>query len=658
MYLYHFLYEIVMAKNIISVDWKAFSGAAHKRRMLHLKPNVDGIFLCPVINCLHVGFKSQRGLRKHIESRHSWYFYFDEQPKMMREEIIHKGMVKMKQTTHKVPAFSLEDGVGKLFLQWLTTACGGGKSKKEAIQIGRRAMKFLMASLGETEVERYVKEEYVDCCLGSPSVVITFMQTITENWGLTSSAALNYLKSMCDLLDFRKANGVSDAVLRSFTVTEVYLRRGKENLAKKKRLQYSRNLDLETLIARDSWATIEEMEAVIPYHTPKFKDVLEKCINKDTRPTLSEFAFATRFIATFLFLRVKCSRPMTYQYITLDMIEKAKSNGGFIDQTLFKTHEKYTFDTLIIDDNVMKILQGYIDTIRPLLNPTCDYLLVSTTGNQYNSFTSAMTLLVKEAIGKYINPTRYRQIVETESAEKLDPAEREIISKDQKHSSDVAKLCYRKQLSRDVATRGKQCMAKIVGEARTETTEQLANIISDINKNSMEFDQSVIDKARNILQPIVVGDTITPVADKLCGETSNTTMLLHNDVNSFEPDVNPEQIDVMITGSRSGEYKGSRKAKIASVTPCSSSSQVKAITNDVEVKKEEAQQQLRSSGKSKRFTLDEDRYLNLGMEKYGKGSWSLILNDSNFNFHSSRSRDSLRMRAETLRHKKRKSNVQ
>ena len=113
-----------------------------------------------------------------------------------------------------------------------------------------------------------------------------------------------------------------------------------------------------------------------------------------------------------------------------------------------------------------------------------------------------MTLLVKEAIGKYINPTRYRQIVETGSAEKLDPDEQEIISKDQKHSSNVAKLHYRKQLSRDVATRGKQCMEKIVGDTRKETTEELANIVSEINKNSMEFDQSVINRARNVLQPI------------------------------------------------------------------------------------------------------------------------------------------------------------
>ena len=393
-----------MAKNVLSIDWQAYNGAAHKRRMLHLKPNADGIFICPVDNCLHIGFKSQRGLRKHIESRHSWFYYFDEQPKIKREEIIHTQRAKRKHTTHTFPAFFLDDGLGKLFLHWLSTPCGGGKSTKEAIQIGRRAMKFLMASLGESEVERYVKEEYVDCCLGSPSVVITFMQTITEDWGLTSSAALNYLKSMCDLLDFRKANGVSDAVLRTFTVTEVYLRRGKENLAKKKRMQYSRNLDLESLIARDSWATIAEMELVIPYHTPKFKCVLDKCINKETRPTISEFAFATRFIATFLFLRVKCSRPMTYQFITLDMIEKAKTNGGFIDQTSFKTSDTYTFDTLVIGDNEMQILQSYITTIRPLLNPICDYLLISTTGRQYNSFTSAMTLLVNEAIGNILIP--------------------------------------------------------------------------------------------------------------------------------------------------------------------------------------------------------------------------------------------------------------
>ena len=137
-----------MAKNVLSVDWKIFNGAAVKRKMLRVNANADGMFLCPVDNCLHIGFKSQRGLRKHIDTRHAWYYYFDVQPAVKREDVVHQQKVRLKQTTHKMPAFSLEDGVGKEFLVWLGTPCGGGKTDKEGTQIARRAMKFLMASLG------------------------------------------------------------------------------------------------------------------------------------------------------------------------------------------------------------------------------------------------------------------------------------------------------------------------------------------------------------------------------------------------------------------------------------------------------------------------------------------------------------------------------
>ena len=40
-------------------------------------------------------------------------------------------------------------------------------------------------------------------------------------------------------------------------------------------------------------------------------------------------------------------------------------------------------------------------------------------------------MLVHEAIGKYIHPTRYRQIVETASAERLTREEQKTISEDQ-----------------------------------------------------------------------------------------------------------------------------------------------------------------------------------------------------------------------------------
>ena len=511
-------------------------------------------------------------------------------------------------------------------------------------------MKFLMASLGETEVDTCVTEDYIDCCLGSPTVVIAFMKTLTEDWKLTSSGSLSYLKSMCDLLDFRKASGVSDAVLSSFVITEVYIRRGKMNLAKKKKVEYARNLDLETLIARDSWASISEMEKVIPYHIDRYKAIVSRSTSADQRPTRNEFAFATRFIATFLFLRVKCSRPITFQYLTLDMISKARDNGGYVDQTEFKTRDKSKFDTVILDENVLKVIDIYVNNLRPMMNPICNYLLVSTNGTQYQPFTAAMSLLVKEAIGKYINPTRYRQIIETESSEKLDHHEQDILSKDQKHSSSVAKRFYKKKLSREVAIEGKRCMDKLIGDTRTQSTEQLAQILMDIDQNTLEFDHAVVDKTKDILR----GTVSQPPTDDLFEGDAITKKTLPTTLLNQDRTYQSERDELSITRTVEREEIDS-DAPESSLTDTLSAERLSKISDDVEVKREEAEQQLPVWGKSKRFTVEEDRFLKVGLEKYGKGNWSRILNDPSYRFHPARTRDSLRMRAETCAFKIRKT---
>ena len=491
---------------MLKVDWQALNGSSVKRRILKLKCNEGGIYSCPVTSCLHVGFKSDRGLRKHIQSTHPWYYYFDEQPFINRDTVAKKDDEKHKITTHNIPAFSLLEGLGAEFLSWLSQPCGGGKSVKQGVQIGRRAMKFLMASIGASEVDKHLNEDYVDCSLGSPPIIINFLKTITEVWRISSSGALNYMNAINDLQDFRKASGVTDDVLRAFTVTEVYIRRGKENLAKKKKMEYSRNLDLERLIAKDSWATVEEMEKVIPYHSSKYQHVLKQCATKDCQPTISDLAFATRFIATFLFLRVKCSRPMTFQFITMHMLHAAKTNGGFIDQTSFKTEDSYAFDTLILSSDVIDILDSYADIVRPRLNPSCNYLVLTTNGTQYTAFGTAMSLLVHQAIGKHVNPTRYRMIIETESADRLTPPEVEALSKDQKHSSYIAKRVYQKKLSRDVAEQGKNCMNKIVGEARDIHTRQFASDLCAVIKDqrSDESVQSLIPSPQSAVSTAVI----------------------------------------------------------------------------------------------------------------------------------------------------------
>ena len=201
---------------------------------------------------------------------------------------------------------------------------------------------------------------------------------------------------------------------------------------------------------------------------------------------------------------------MTYQYITLQMVQNSKKNGGFIDQTAFKTEHQYAFDTLILSQDVLQVLDSYIDVVRPRLKPACNYLLLTTNGNQYTALGTAMSLLVHQAIDKYVNPTRYRQIIESQSAQCLTPEEMNAVSKDQKHSSYVARRIYQKQLSRDVAAQGKTCMEKIVGKEREEHTKQMADIVSELTTPASP---AMEDGAEDEIEPNDNNTTVINVED-------------------------------------------------------------------------------------------------------------------------------------------------
>ncbi|XP_028518041.1 uncharacterized protein LOC110249249 [Exaiptasia diaphana] len=170
---------------------------------------------------------------------------------------------------------------------------------------------------------------------------------------------------------------------------------------------------------------------------------------------------------------------MTYQYLTVDMVETAKSNGGFIDQKKFKTAARYGFDSLYLSDTSLQVLDAYIIQVRPLLKPTCDYVLVTKNGGQHSKIGELMGKMVFDATGKYIHPTRYRQIVETASQERLNSQEQETISEDQKHSSVVAKVHYQKRRSREVATKAHECMKKLHGKRGSQLDDEVNVRLSD-----------------------------------------------------------------------------------------------------------------------------------------------------------------------------------
>ena len=189
-------------------------------------------------------------------------------------------------------------------------------------------------------------------------------------------------------------------------------------------MEWSRDLDLDSLVLANCWASFEEMEKVMPYHIDGFKYVVERCKYFPLHEVPSQsLTFATRFVAVLLFLRVKSARPMIFHNLAVSMFENSKANNGFIDQNEFKTNLSYTFDSLVLDDLPTRVIALYVEHVPPLLNPQNDYLLLMRNGTQYKKLGNAMCKLVYQAIGKYIYPETDKPL-------------------NQKHSSQFTRIYY------------------------------------------------------------------------------------------------------------------------------------------------------------------------------------------------------------------------
>ena len=186
---------------------------------------------------------------------------------------------------------------------------------------------------------------------------------------------------------------------------------------------------------------------------------------------------------------------MTYQYLTVEMVNKAKTNGGFIDQKMFKTAGKYGFDSLYVTDISMQVLDGYINHIRPLLKPNSDYVLVTRNGGQHNKLGELTSNLVFDATGKYVHPTGYRQIVEAASSRHLSSSAQSTIFEDQKHSSVVARVHYQKQRSSEVASKAHKCLKKLHGDKGTELEIEVRSRLSDKSTSSQEQNSDKSDSS-------------------------------------------------------------------------------------------------------------------------------------------------------------------
>ena len=122
------------------------------------------------------------------------------------------------------------------------------------------------------------------------------------------------------------------------------------------------------------------------------------------------------------------------------------------------------------------------------MNPCCDYVLICQNGKQISKLSNIFGRVAFLTIGKYINPTQYRQIIETESAEKLTLDEQICLSEDQKHTSNVAKIHYQKRRLENIAMKAKSCLEKL--KDLSKPSEQLAEVNKATHSsNKMDFEK-------------------------------------------------------------------------------------------------------------------------------------------------------------------------
>ena len=202
---------------------------------------------------------------------------------------------------------------------------------------------------------------------------------------------------------------------------------------------------------------------------------------------------------------------------------------------------KYGFDSMVIDDVCMHVLDDYVRHVRPRFVPKCEYLLLTRNGTQFTKLSQAMCLLVYEAIGKYVHPTRYRQIIETESADVLSLEEQELISQDQKHTLNVARIHYRKKHSKVVAEKGNHCINKLKGESGEQLDSSLKKPVSvstgaedsesDSDIFSIQSSTKPVEKTDSDCQLTSMTDWSLASHSQLCKQRRTTPFTEKEDLN-------------------------------------------------------------------------------------------------------------------------------
>ena len=220
-----------------------------------------------------------------------WFFYFDDKPRVDLKLALNSSKVQTKPSpalstdddlsstrskpgARLMPSFSPSGEIGEQFTTWLTGKGGGYKKDRPAQQIFSRCVKFLKFC---REEEGELSFDVMDFSLCSPSLLFKFIDCLQEECKLGHGGRLGYIDAISEFIDFRIVNGASDGVLRKFSATELYIKRAQKTVAKTMRLQWTQDLDVESLEAMGHWASMEELLEVVSFHLPRYEQTVKTC---------------------------------------------------------------------------------------------------------------------------------------------------------------------------------------------------------------------------------------------------------------------------------------------------------------------------------------------------------------------------------------------
>ena len=128
-----------------------------------------------------------------------------------------------------------------------------------------------------------------------------------------------------------------------------------------------------------------------------------------------------------------------------------------------------------------------------------------------NTVEEVMSKLVFDATGKYLHPTRYRQIVEKTNPRILSSSAQDAISEDQKHNSVLARVHYQKRRSREVDSKAHAFLERLQGYRRSELEMDVRSRLSENSNSSQEQDVGKTDTSSTDEENVITETTREPL---------------------------------------------------------------------------------------------------------------------------------------------------